>query len=177
MTVRCLKGNGSILLWTRQMTPYALECRQFLPVPLDEAFRFFDRPENLGEITPAALGFRMLTPSPVTMKEGAVIDYTIRVLGVPVRWTTLITSYDPPHGFVDLQLRGPYSFWHHTHSFRAVGGGTEMTDTVRYLLPFGPLGALVHALAVRRQVRKIFEHRSDAIARRFGADLLRGGDA
>jgi ligand-binding SRPBCC domain-containing protein len=146
------------------VTPYLLERKQFLPVPPDEAFRFFGRPENLAEITPAELGFRILTPSPIAMKEGALIDYTIRVLGVPVRWTTLITSYDPPRGFVDQQIKGPYSFWHHTHAFRAVEGGTEMTDTVRYLLPFGPLGELVHALAVRRKLESIFEHRSRVIA-------------
>jgi ligand-binding SRPBCC domain-containing protein len=149
------------------VTPYVLERKLFLPVPPDEAFRFFDRPENLAEITPAELGFRILTPSPIAMKEGALIDYTIRVLGMPVRWTTLITSYNPPRGFVDQQLRGPYSFWHHTHAFRAVDGGTEMADTVRYLLPFGPLGALAHAVAVRRQLENIFEHRSRVIAGRF----------
>ncbi len=149
------------------MTPFVLERRQFLPVPPEAAFRFFDRPENLAEITPAELGFRILTPSPIAMKEGTLIDYTIRVLGIPVRWTTLITSYDPPRGFVDQQLKGPYSYWHHTHAFRAVDGGTEMTDTVRYLLPFGPLGNLVHALAVRRQLERIFEHRSRVIAGRF----------
>ncbi len=149
------------------MTPYVLERKLFLPVPPDEAFRFFDRPENLADVTPAELGFRILTPSPITMKEGALIDYTIRVLGMPVRWTTLITAYDPPRGFVDQQLRGPYSFWHHTHAFRAVDGGTEMTDTVRYLLPFGPLGALAHAVAVRRQLEGIFDHRSRVIAGRF----------
>ena len=153
------------------MTPYVLERRQFLPVPPDEAFRFFDRPENLADITPAELGFHILTPSPVAMKEGALIDYTVRVLGVPVRWTTLITSYDPPRGFIDQQLRGPYSFWHHTHTFRAVEGGTEMTDTVRYVLPFGPLGDLVHSLAVRRQLESIFDHRSRAIAGRFPGGL------
>jgi len=151
------------------MTPYVLERKQFLSVPLDAAFRFFDRPENLAEITPTELGFRILTPSPIAMKEGALIDYTIRVLGLPVRWTTLITSYDPPRGFVDQQLKGPYSFWHHTHAFRAVDGGTEMTDTVRYLLPFGPLGALVHSMGVRQKLERIFEHRSQVIAGRFPA--------
>ena len=157
------------------MTPYVLERKQFLPVPLDAAFRFFDRPENLAEITPAELGFRILTPSPIAMREGALIDYTIRVLGVPVRWTTLITSYDPPRGFVDQQLRGPYSFWHHTHAFRAVDGGTEMTDTVRYLLPFGTLGGLVHSMGVRRKLESIFEHRSRVIAGRFPGGPHQGG--
>jgi ligand-binding SRPBCC domain-containing protein len=152
------------------VTPNVLERTQFLPVPPDEAFRFFDRPENLADITPAELGFRILTPSPIAMKEGALIDYTIRVLGIPVRWTTLITQYDPPRGFVDQQLKGPYSFWHHTHAFRAVKGGTEMTDTVQYLLPFGPIGSLVHSLAVRRKLEAIFEHRSRVIAGRFAAE-------
>ena len=157
------------------MNPYVLERRQLLPVSPDEAFRFFDRPENLADITPPELGFRILTPSPIAMREGALIDYTIRVLGLPVRWTTMITSYDPPRSFVDQQLRGPYSFWHHTHAFRAVEGGTEMMDTVRYLMPFGFLGSLAHALAVRRQLVRIFEHRSRVIAARFSAGEHRAG--
>ena len=170
-----LEGRPYHVPEEEHVTPFVLERRQFLPVPPEAAFRFFDRPENLAEITPAELGFRILTPSPIAMKEGALIDYTIRVLGIPVRWTTLITSYDPPRGFVDQQLRGPYSYWHHTHAFRAVDGGTEMTDTVRYLLPFGSLGNLLHALAVRRQLERIFEHRSRVIAGRFPGPAEKGG--
>jgi ligand-binding SRPBCC domain-containing protein len=137
--------------------------------PRDEVFAFFAQPENLGRLTPSWLGFRILTPEPVPMREGALIDYLIRLGPFPTRWRTLITAFEPPVRFVDEQLAGPYSFWHHTHEFLAVDGGTLLRDRVRYLLPFGPLGRLVHALAVRRQLEAIFAHR-----RRVIADLFQG---
>jgi ligand-binding SRPBCC domain-containing protein len=132
-------------------------------------FHFFRDPSNLARITPAELGFKILTPPPLVMREGAVIDYTIHLLGLPVRWTTIITTYDPPHRFEDVQLKGPYAYWHHTHSFRAVEGGTEMTDTVRYLLPGGPVGPVVNALFVKRRLENIFMHRALVIAAMFPA--------
>lgn len=101
------------------------------------------------------------------MKVGTLIDYTIKVLGLRVRWTTLITTYNPPHKFVDEQLRGPYSFWHHTHSFGAVAGGTMIIDDVCYALPLGFLGRLAHALVVRRDLESIFRHREKIIAELF----------
>lgn len=151
------------------MKVHVLERTQRVPAPLDEVFAFFARPENLVEITPPNLGFQILTPSPIAMKEGAVIDYVVRLGGVPMRWRTLITCHEPPHKFVDEQLSGPYSFWHHTHTFGALAdGGTELGDVVRYVLPFGRLGDLVHSLAVHRQVEGIFNHRRQVIAARFG---------
>ncbi len=151
------------------MKVHILKHTQVVPAPLDEVFAFFARPENLAEITPPDLGFQILTPSPITMKDGAVIDYVVKVAGLPMRWRTLITSYEPPHRFVDEQLSGPYSFWHHTHTFASTPeGGTELGDVVRYAMPLGPLGDLVHALAVKRQVAGIFTHRESVIARRFG---------
>jgi ligand-binding SRPBCC domain-containing protein len=148
---------------------HVLECKQVVAAPLDEVFPFFAQPENLAEITPPSMGFQVLTPSPIAMKEGAVIDYVVRVGGLPLRWRTLITAYEPPFRFVDEQLLGPYSFWHHTHTFRpAPDGGTELGDVVRYALPLGPLGELVHALAVKRQVAGIFAHRQQVMSERFG---------
>lgn len=149
------------------MEPYVLKREQFIPKPLDEVFDFFSKPDNLERITPPHLSFRIITPPPVTMREGALFDYVIRLRGLPMRWTTLITDFDPPHRFVDVQLRGPYSFWHHTHTFEAVEGGTRIGDEVRYLLPFGPLGTLVHGIFVRRDVEQIFAYRQQVIGTFF----------
>ncbi|GBC81082.1 hypothetical protein HRbin10_00187 [bacterium HR10] len=151
------------------MKLYRLFRQQWVPAPLEEVFAFFDRPENLNAITPPSLHFRLLTPSPVPMHQGALIDYSIRLLGVPMRWTTYIAVYEPPHCFVDVQLRGPYSFWHHTHRFVAKNGGTEITDEVLYVLPFGLLGRLAYALWVRRQLEYIFAYRRERIAELFGS--------
>ncbi|MCB2198581.1 SRPBCC family protein [bacterium] len=147
---------------------HILETEQLVPRPIKEVFAFFSKPENLAEITPASMGFRTLTPSPIQMKEGALIDYTIRLGGLPLHWRTMISDYTPPFRFVDEQLAGPYTFWHHTHTFEEVEGGTMIRDTVRYLLPFGPLGKLVHALFVRRQIESIFTHRQRVIRKQFG---------
>ena len=147
---------------------HILETEQFVPRPLKDVFAFFEAPENLARITPSAMGFTTLTPSPITMKEGALIDYTIRLGGLPLHWRTLISEYSPPFRFVDEQLAGPYTFWHHTHEFEEVEGGTLIRDTVRYLLPFGPLGRLVHSLFVRRQLESIFAYRHKVIAKQFG---------
>jgi ligand-binding SRPBCC domain-containing protein len=149
------------------MRMHLLERTQVLPASRDEVFAFFQAPDNLARITPSWLGFRILTPLPLAMREGALIDYTVRWLGMPARWTTLITSYEPPVRFVDQQLRGPYSFWHHTHEFRATPRGTVMTDRVRYVLPAGPVGVLLHTLLVRRQLEEIFDFRRRVIAEIF----------
>ncbi|MEN3026774.1 MAG: SRPBCC family protein [Chlorobiota bacterium] len=150
------------------MKLYRLYREQWVPKPLEEVFPFFERPENLGLITPPRLGFRLLTPSPVPMHQGALIDYTIRLLGLPVRWTTYIAVYDPPHCFVDVQLRGPYSFWYHTHRFIPENGGTRLTDEVLYVLPFGPLGRLLHAIWIARSLDSIFSYRRERIRAIFG---------
>jgi ligand-binding SRPBCC domain-containing protein len=139
---------------------------QSLPRPPAEVFQFFETPENLARLTPPSLGFEILTPSPIAMRAGALIDYCVRPLGFPQRWTTLIESYDPPRRFTDVQLRGPYSFWHHTHTFEAEGAGTRMTDEVRYVLPFGPFGAPA-APWVESQLKKIFDYRAETVAAFF----------
>lgn len=145
------------------MKMYTLKKQQLIARPRDQVFRFFESPENLEKITPQAVGFNILTPRPINMQAGTVLDYTIRLAGLPVRWTTLISEYHPPCRFRDVSLRGPYSFWHHTHTFEEVEGGTLMTDEVRYVLPFGPLGQMVHALWVKRQLKRIFDFRAEVI--------------
>lgn len=150
------------------MKVYTLERTQTLNASLRDVFSFFRTPENLARITPRSLNFKILTPSPIEMKAGALIDYTIGWLGFTMRWTTMITTYDPPHRFVDEQLRGPYSFWHHTHAFVGKDGYTIMTDRVLYALPLGILGNVAHALLVRRQVENIFGYRARVIGSAFG---------
>jgi ligand-binding SRPBCC domain-containing protein len=147
---------------------HSLITEQTVSATLDEVFGFFEKPENLAGITPGWLGFQILTPSPVPMREGAVIDYLVSLGPVPTRWRSMITTFEAPHRFIDEQLNGPYSFWHHTHIFEAVPGGTLIRDEIRYLMPFGPLGRLVHRLMVRRQLEGIFAHRVRVIADKFG---------
>ena len=152
------------------MKVYYLKRQQLIPRLLDEVFAFFKCPENLARLTPTHLGFNVLTPTPIEMKAGALIDYTIKVMGMPVRWTTLITAYDPPNMFVDQQLKGPYSFWHHTHTFSQTPDGTLITDEVRYVLPLGILGRLAHFLFVRRQLIRIFDFRAGSIENYFNSE-------
>jgi ligand-binding SRPBCC domain-containing protein len=151
------------------MKTYSLYRRQLIRRPLQEVFAFFSRPENLAEITPASLRFQMLTPVPIVMKDGAVIDYMITLSGLPLRWTTLITEFSPPHRFVDLQLRGPYAYWHHTHSFIETDDGTVVADEVRYALPFGLLGRAAHAIAIRHQLSHIFDFRARILEQYFSS--------
>lgn len=153
------------------MHVYTLQREQWVASPLPRIFPFFAQPENLALITPPSLRFRLLTPGPVAMEQGRIIDYTIRVMGLPVRWRTLITRYDPPRCFVDEQISGPYSFWHHTHRFETRDGGTLLHDEVRYVLPMalmGPARSLVHALYVRPYLEKIFDYREQVFSGRFG---------
>jgi ligand-binding SRPBCC domain-containing protein len=156
------------------MTIHTLNKAQVIPAPLDRVFGFFSRPENLARLTPPDLGFIILTPPPIEMKAGALIDYTIRLLGIRVRWTTLITAFDPGRAFVDEQLKGPYSFWHHSHYFEEVPGGTLVRDEVRYALPFGILGRLAHAVAVKDRLEGIFSYRARVVGEIFGGGRGQG---
>lgn len=156
------------------MHTYQLTRVQWIPRKRAEVFDFFRTPENLVHITPPALGFRILTPPPLTMKEGTLIDYTVGWMGVRMHWRTLITKYSEPECFIDEQLRGPYLMWHHEHRFREIEGGTEMADVVHYVLPFGVIGRLAHWVLIRRQLRAIFDYREAAVADLFGNALYRG---
>jgi ligand-binding SRPBCC domain-containing protein len=138
---------------------YELEREQWIPRPLPQVFDFFARAENLGRITPAWLHFRIHTPLPIEMRVGAQIEYTIRLAGVPLRWRTRVTAWQPETGFVDEQERGPYALWEHAHRFETRGDGVLVIDRIRYALPLGPLGRIAHALAVRSALAAIFDHR------------------
>jgi ligand-binding SRPBCC domain-containing protein len=146
---------------------FHLEQSQFIPRPRSEVFSFFADVSNLGRITPASVHFRLLTPGPIAMRPGALIDYELRLFGIPVRWRTRIESFDAPFSFTDIQLRGPYRRWHHRHEFIEVAGGTKVQDIVDYEMPFGPLGSVVQRLFVRRALENIFQHRRAAIAELF----------
>ncbi len=149
------------------MKIYTLKREQTVPRPLDYVFPFFADPRNLARLTPPSLGFVILTPPPIEMRQGALIDYTIGVVGIRMHWRTLISDYNPPHSFTDVQLKGPYLFWHHTHTFREVEGGTVISDEVRYVMPFGVLGRAAHAILVKRQLQQIFDFREKFIAELF----------
>jgi len=140
----------------------------FLPLPRPAVFAFFADARNLEAITPASMRFRILTPLPIEMRAGALIDYRLRLRGIPVRWRTRIEEWVPDRRFVDVQLSGPYRSWRHTHQFEDAEGGTRMRDTVEYELPLGPLGDLAHALFVRREVEGIFDHRNRVIGSLLG---------
>jgi len=147
---------------------YHLEQSQFIARPRPEVFSFFADASNLERITPASVHFRILTPGPILIRPGTLIDYEIRLYNFPMRWRTRIETFDPPSSFTDVQLKGPYRSWHHRHEFIEVPGGTEIRDIVDYELPFGVLGTVAHWLFVRRSVNDIFENRRTALSKLFG---------
>jgi ligand-binding SRPBCC domain-containing protein len=131
-----------------------------------DVFPFFADARNLQAITPPLLRFRVITPDPIEMRPGTLIQYRLRLHGIGVSWLTSIQAWEPPHRFVDVQLRGPYALWHHTHEFAEDPedpGTTVMRDTVRYAMPFGPLGTLADRLLVRRDLAAIFDYRRDQV--------------
>jgi ligand-binding SRPBCC domain-containing protein len=139
---------------------YLIEREQWLDRPIDEVFAFFSDATNLEAITPTWLRFSVITPPPIAMGPGTLIEYQLRWRQVLLRWTTIIEVWDPPHKFVDVQLRGPYRLWHHTHTFEAQRGGTLIRDEVRYRLPLLWLGTALHRLAIRRDLEAIFDERT-----------------
>ena len=144
-----------------------LRAVQWLPAPLAEVSKFFADERNLEALTPPWLNFNVLGKSTPEIENKTLIYYKLRLYGVPFKWTTEIIGWNPPHGFVDQQLRGPYAIWHHTHQFSELGGGTLMVDFVRYKPPVGLLGALSGGWMVDREVEKIFAYRRESIAKRF----------
>jgi len=149
---------------------HVLRREQRLPGTPDEVFPFFADAQNLEAITPPWLGFEVVTPAPIAMRAGALIEYRLRLHGLPLSWLTRIEEWTPGVRFVDAQLAGPYALWHHTHEFAPDGpDATVMRDTVRYGLPYWPLGELAHALLVRRDLERIFDFRHAEVARRIAA--------
>jgi len=147
------------------MKEFNWQTELWLPRPREEVFPFFAEARNLETLTPPWLRFEVLTPAPIPMRQGTLIDYRIRVHGIPLRWRTEIAEWQPPHRFVDVQLRGPYTLWRHTHTFVERDGGTLCADQVRYR-PRG--GALVNWLFVRRDVERIFRYREQRMKELFG---------
>ncbi|MFM8473349.1 MAG: SRPBCC family protein [Candidatus Kapaibacterium sp.] len=152
------------------MKRYTLNTRQVLPISLEEAWAFFSSPKNLSKITPEYMNFKILSGfDEGTTREGMIIKYKVHpVLGIPLTWVTKITNVSAPHEFTDMQLKGPYKEWVHTHRFREIEGGVEMTDELVYQLPLGPIGMIAHALFVRKQVQSIFAYREATLEKLFG---------
>ncbi len=157
------------------MKVYHLKRKQFLPITLAEAWSFFSDPRNLKEITPPHMKFRILYMSGENgMFAGQLIRYYVHVLaGIRVHWVTEITHVQELERFVDEQRFGPYALWHHTHSFREVGGGIEMTDEVNYAIPLGFIGRFANWLFVEKQVNAIFDYRFNVLEKRFGHSELK----
>jgi ligand-binding SRPBCC domain-containing protein len=146
-----------------------LERAQIVRRPIDETFRFFSDPRNLERLTPAFLKFKFLAPPPDELRPGSAIDYQIRLYGVPVHWRTRIEVVEAPNRFVDVQEKGPYALWRHSHSFSDIGGGqTEMRDHVEYAMPLGLLGEIAYHLFVARSLEQIFEFRERELAAIMG---------
>ena len=144
---------------------HQLSRTQLVGRPLPEVFAVFSDASNLDALTPPFLRFQILTPMPVELRVGAQLDYQLSLFGVPVRWRTRISDWQPQERFVDEQESGPYAFWRHTHEFEAREGSTLMRDVVDYSEPFGPVGTVAHVLFVRRTLDRIFDFRRDAILR------------
>lgn len=143
-----------------------LSAELYVPQARDEVFEFFADASRLQDLTPPWLHFHVLTPAPIVMHEGTMIDYRLRVHGLPMRWQSRISVWDPPYQFVDEQTRGPYRLWRHTHQFEVQGAGTLCRDVVEYLAPGG---WLVDRLFVRADLRKIFSYRQRRLAELFAA--------
>ena len=145
------------------MKVYSLKRKQFIKLPIEKVFDFFSKPENLEKITPSSLSFKIITPIPIDMSKGALIDYTIKLFFYPVHWRTIISDYNPPYSFIDQQIKGPYKFWHHSHKFKEVNDGVEIIDNVKYSVPFGVVGRLAHKIWIRNELNKIFDYRMKII--------------
>ena len=145
---------------------YILHRQQLVSRPIAEVFEFFSRASNLQVLTPPWLDFRIVE-APETMEAGSLIRYKLRIHKLPIRWTTEIIEWQPPHRFVDVQLSGPYSLWHHEHTFMADPKGTLVEDKVRYALPFGFVGRIANWMSVERDVTAIFDYRERKMCKLF----------
>ncbi|QDS97756.1 SRPBCC family protein [Adhaeretor mobilis] len=143
---------------------YVLRANCVVPERIERVFDYFANAFNLEELTPRWLNFTVATPPPIVMREGVLIDYRLTLHGIPVRWQSEISAWEPHRRFVDQALRSPYRWWHHEHLFEEVEGGTRVTDIVQYGVPGG---ALIHFLAVKRDVQRIFEYRQQQLAAVF----------
>ena len=148
------------------MTVHTIETEVWLPKPLDIVFPFFADARNLATLTPPWLRFSVLTPGPIQLKPGALIDYRLHLHRIPIRWQSEITAWQPPHRFVDEQRRGPYRCWIHEHTFVEHNGGTLARDRVQYAVSGG---SLVNYLFVARDLQRVFAFRKETLIRIFGS--------
>lgn len=149
---------------------HVLERSLVIHAPVSDVFEFFEDPRNLAKITPNNMNFTIVKMDRPPMRPGFRIKYEIKWLGIGLSWLTTITEYDPGKRFLDVQTRGPYAVWEHEHRFEEVDGETIMRDRVRYQLPFGILGSIVHRLIVRRQLERIFDYRTQRIRKMYEAE-------
>jgi ligand-binding SRPBCC domain-containing protein len=164
--LKCFDENAILIQRSPTGRGFRLETSQLLPYPREQVFELFSDAFQLEAITPEWLHFHVVTPRPIQIEQGTLIDYRLRLRGIPIRWRSRISVWEPPFRFVDEQLRGPYRFWYHEHTFEAVDGGTMCHDVVDYGV-YG--GAVINALAVRRDLLKIFAFRRRKIAEAFSA--------
>ncbi len=149
------------------MAEHIIERKQTIDRPREEVFEFFADAGNLERITPPELNFQIITPQPIAISKGTLIDYRLKLRGIPITWKTEITQWNPPFDFVDTALKSPYRQWIHLHTFEeTANGGTLMTDLVRYRLPLEPVGDLAHFI-VRRELQYIFDYRFKVITEYF----------
>jgi ligand-binding SRPBCC domain-containing protein len=157
MTIMLEKSN-------RNPNGYRLKAELLVVEPVSQVFEFFADAFRLETIIPPWLHFSVQTPRPVEMHAGTLIDYTLRLHGLPIRWQSKISNWQPPFRFVDEQVKGPYRYWHHLHTFEESRGGTLVRDIVHYDLT---LGFILHPLLIRRDLQKIFEFRREILSRIF----------
>ena len=139
-----------------------------VPIPIGEAFEFFSNPRNLERLTPDIVRFQFLRPPPEKVSPGTILEYRLRLWGVPVKWRTRIEVVEPPTGFIDVQDKGPYAMWRHTHGFRELDARhTEIRDQVEFAMPLGPLGEIAYRLMVAGSLQQIFDYREVALRRLF----------
>ncbi len=156
----------TLLIETSDRDPrgFRLTTELLVREPREQLFEFFADAFQLETITPPWLHFVVQTPRPIDMRAGTLIDYKLRLHGLPIRWRSKISTWEPPFQFIDEQVRGPYRYWQHLHTFDEVDGGTLVRDTVHYAVPFG---FIMQPLLVRRDLTKIFQYRRDTMSRLF----------
>ena len=146
---------------------HLIEREQIIARPLKQVFRFFADAHNLEKITPPFLGFKVLTPKPIPMRAGTLIDYKLKLHGLPLKWQSRIEWFKRGEGFMDIQLKGPYTRWEHEHRFVDMGDSTKINDKVLYQLPLDPFSRPIHHLFVKSQLKTIFDYRHSAVELMF----------
>ena len=151
------------------MKIYTFKRKQYIPISLDEAWRFLSSPKNLKELTPDYMGFNILSGADKPMFAGQIIQYSVTpILGIKTKWVSEITQVEHKKYFVDIQLYGPYALWHHKHFLKQIDGGVEFEDIIDYKVPLGILGRLIHPFLVKPKLEEIFAYRQQKLIELFG---------